>query len=350
MTDTLVLGIESSCDETAAAVVKNGATVLSNVIHSQVDLHSRFRGVVPEIASRSHTTRILPILQCALSEAAVRPEDLTAIAVTNRPGMIGCLLVGIAAAKSLSWLYDLPIIGIDHILAHIHAAFMTRPDLPLPCSSLVASGGHTALYHVRAAGDAERVGATRDDAAGEAFDKGAAILGLTYPGGPSIQAAAAAGDPKAVELPRPLLHKDLDFSFSGVKTALLYHLRGSALERPLPELTQAQVADLAASYQAAIVDCLVTKMRRAIERSGAASLTIGGGVARNERLRQQIATDPVLAQLEQVFPPIELCSDNAAMVAGLGTHLFQAGHVDDLRLDAAATSRRWATASPDNPR
>ena len=345
MTDTLVLGIESSCDETAASVVKNGTEILSNVIHSQIDLHRRYRGVVPEIASRSHTTRILPIIQRALADAAVRPEDLTAVAVTNRPGMIGCLLVGIAAAKSLSWLYRLPIVGVDHIHAHIHAAFMTRPDLPLPCTTLVASGGHSALYHVRAAGEAERVGSTRDDAAGEAFDKGAAILGLSYPGGPSIQAAAETGDPKAIQFPRPLLHKDLDFSFSGVKTALLYHLRGSSLERPLPELTEAQVADLAASYQAAIVDCLVTKMRRAVERRDAASLAIGGGVARNELLRRKIAADPVLAKLEQIFPPMELCSDNAAMVAGLGTHLFQNGHIDDLRLDAAATSRRSAPAS-----
>ncbi len=340
MKDSLVLGIESSCDETAAAVVRNGTEVLINVIHSKTYLHRRFRGVVPEIASRSHTTRILPILKHALAEAAVRPQDLTGIAVTNRPGMIGCLLVGISAAKSLSWLYGLPIVGVDHILAHIHAAFMTSPDLPLPCVSLVASGGHSALYCVRSVGDAERVGATRDDAAGEAFDKGAAILGLSYPGGPSIQAAARSGDPKAIDMPRPLLHKDLDFSFSGVKTALLYHLRGSSLERPLPDLSTAEVADLAASYQAAIVDCLVTKLRRAAERYDAASLTIGGGVARNERLRGMIAADPVLERLEQVFPPMDLCSDNAAMVAGLGTHLLRNGHTDDLYLGAAATARR----------
>ncbi len=340
MTDNLVLGIESSCDETAAAVVRNGTEILSNVVHSQIELHSRFRGVVPEIASRSHTTRVLPILLGALREAEVAPEDLTAIAVTNRPGMIGCLLVGIAAAKSLSWLGGTPLIGVDHILAHIHAGFMTRPDLALPCLSLVASGGHSALYHVRRPGDAERVGSTRDDAAGEAFDKGAAILGLTYPGGPSIQAAAKDGDPEAVKFPRPLLHKSLDFSFSGVKTALLYHLRGSGLTRPMPELSRAEVCDLAASYQAAIVDCLVTKLRRAAEQFGSKALTIGGGVARNELLRERITSDPVLSELEQVFPPMDLCSDNGAMVAGLGAHLFATGQVDDLRLDATATARR----------
>ncbi|MCA8958730.1 MAG: tRNA (adenosine(37)-N6)-threonylcarbamoyltransferase complex transferase subunit TsaD, partial [Planctomycetes bacterium] len=329
-----------SCDETAAAVVRDGTEVLSNIIHSQLLLHQRFGGVVPEIASRSHTQRILGIVQHALREAAVTPEQLTAVAVTNRPGMIGCLLVGATAAKALSWLFDLPLVGVDHVQAHIHAAFMTRPDMPLPAVTLVASGGHTALYLVHAPGRTERIGSTRDDAAGEAFDKGAAILGLTYPGGPAIEAAAIDGDPTAVQLPRPLLHNELDFSFSGVKTALLYHLRGSGLERPMPSLSAAQVADLAASYQAAIVDCLVVKMRRAAERHHAASLAIGGGVARNALLRAAIAADPVLGALELVFPPLAICSDNAAMVAGLGTEQLRRGAVDDLHLPVTATARR----------
>jgi len=338
----LVLGIESSCDETAAAVVRDGDQILSNVIHSQIDLHREYSGVVPEIASRSHTTRVLPIVEAALRDAGVRPEQLDGVAVTNRPGMIGCLLVGMTAAKSLSWLYGTPLLGVNHILAHIHAAFMTTPDLQLPCLSLVASGGHTALYHVTGPGDAERIGTTRDDAAGEAFDKGAAILGLSYPGGPAIEQAARAGDPAAVKLPRPLLHKELDFSFSGVKTALLYHLRGSGLQREMPELTTAEVADLAASYQDAIVDCLVTKLRRAVSQYGSRSLSIGGGVACNTHLRAQIAAQPVLAGLQQVFPPLSLCTDNAAMVAGLGTHALRMGRIDDLGLDAAATSRARA--------
>ena len=337
MTDTLVLGIESSCDETAAAVVRNGTDVRSNVIHSQIELHRRHRGVVPEIASRSHTTRILPVVVAALEEASVRPEDLSAIAVTNRPGMIGCLLVGLAAAKTLSFLYRVPLVGVNHVHAHIHAGFMTKPDLGLPNLALVASGGHTALYHVTAPGAAARIGTTRDDAAGEAFDKGAATLGLTYPGGPSIEAAARAGNPNAVKLPRPLLRESLDFSFSGIKTALLYHLRGSGLSRPMPELTDAEVSDLAASYQHAIVDCLVTKLRRAAEQHVPASLSIGGGVARNTLLRETIAKDPLLRELEQVFPPMALCSDNAAMIAGLGTNLYRQGQVDDLTLEAAAT-------------
>ena len=333
----LVLGIESSCDETAAAVVRDGSEVLSNVIHSQIELHARFRGVVPEIASRSHTDRILSIVEGALDEAGVTAAELTGVAVTNRPGMVGCLLVGMAAAKSLAWLNDLPLVGVDHVHGHIHAAFMIEPNMLLPGLSLVASGGHTALYEVDGPDRVRRISATRDDAAGEAFDKGAAILGLSYPGGPSIQAAARKGDPKAVTMPRPLLHKGLDFSFSGIKTALLYHLRGSGLERPMPELSEAEVADLAASYQASIVDCLTTKLRRAAEEFGSKSLCIGGGVARNEALREAIAADEVLGALQLVFPPLELCSDNAAMIASLGTLRLARGDHDDLRLQAMST-------------
>lgn len=338
----LVLGIESSCDETAAAVVRGGREVLANAIHSQIDLHERFAGVVPEIASRSHTTRILPMVQTALAEAGVGLEDLDAVAVTNRPGMIGCLLVGMTAAKSIAMMQGIPLVGVDHVLGHIHAAFMCEPGLRCPSLSLVASGGHTALYLVEGPGAARRIGTTLDDAAGEAFDKGAAILSLSYPGGPSIQAAARDGDPHAVALPRPLLHKGLDFSFSGIKTALLYHLRGPGLQREMPSLEAAEVADLAASYQQAIVDVLVAKLRRAAAAHGARSLTIGGGVARNELLRSQIEADPQLSALQQIFPPLDLCSDNAAMIAGLGTHLLHQGQRDGLDLDAAATTRARA--------
>ncbi len=338
---TFVLGIESSCDETAAAVVRDGNDVLSNVVHSQAQLHDKYRGVVPEIASRSHTARILPVIQAALRDAGVEAGDLRAVAVTNRPGMVGCLLVGTSAAKAISWLYGLPLIGVDHIQAHIHAAFMTMPSMALPALGLVASGGHTALYLVHGPAEAERIGATRDDAAGEALDKGAALLGLSYPGGPAIQEAARGGNPEAVALPRPLCHRDqgLDFSFSGIKTAMLYHLRGNGLTRPMPRLSPQEARDLAASYQAAVVDCLVTKLRRAVETHGASALSIGGGVARNERLREQIQEDTVLGRLQLVFPPPALCSDNAAMVAGLGTVLLASNQVDDLHLAVAATVR-----------
>ncbi|MEZ5964774.1 MAG: tRNA (adenosine(37)-N6)-threonylcarbamoyltransferase complex transferase subunit TsaD [Planctomycetota bacterium] len=336
---SLVLGIESSCDETAAAVVRGGREVLSNVIASQHELHARFRGVVPEIASRSHVVRILPILRQALAEARLQPRDLDAVAVTHRPGMIGCLLVGLAAAKALCWRFRLPLVGVDHVQAHIHAAFMTSPESPLPLLALVASGGHTAMYRVDGPGHAERLGATRDDAAGEALDKAAALLGLPYPGGPSIQAAAHGGDPASVAFPRALLAPDsLDFSFSGLKTALLVHLQKRGLDqgRTLDPVT---LADVAAAYQAAVVDTLVAKLARAARSCGARSLAIGGGVARNERLRAEIQSHRDLAELAVVLPPPDLCSDNAAMVAGLGAHLWAHGAPSQLDLEAMATTR-----------
>lgn len=337
---TLVLGIESSCDETAAAVVEDGLLVRSNALHSQTLLHERYRGVVPEIASRSHTTRILPIVDTALADAGVHPTELDAIAVTNRPGMVGCLLVGLAAAKTLSWMFGKPLVGVDHVQAHLHAAFMTDPDLPLPSLALVASGGHTAMYRVDGPGATTLLGRTRDDAAGEALDKGAAVLGLPYPGGPSIEKAAVDGDPRSVKLPRSMLDRDsLDFSFSGVKTALLYHLRGPGVTRPMPDLTPAQVADLAASFQQAVIETLVKKLRRAAEREAVKSISIGGGVARNLLLRRLLDEDPVLGGLHRVYPPLDLCSDNGAMIAGLGTHQLRQGQVDGLHLDAQATSR-----------
>lgn len=338
---TLVLGIESSCDETAAAVVRDGRVILSNVVHSQIELHRRYRGVVPEVASRSHTSRIMPVVSAALDDAGVQPSQLDATAVTHRPGMVGCLLVGMAAAKALSWWTGCPLIGVDHIRAHVHAAFMIEPDLPRPCLALVASGGHTAMYLVGDGDAAQRVGRTLDDAAGEALDKAAALLGLPYPGGPSIQTAAASGDERALRLPRSMLGREsLDFSFSGIKTALLYHLRGSGVTRPMPELDSRQIADLAASFQAAIVDVLVAKLRRAAGRHAVRSLSIGGGVARNERLRRSIETDRELSRLHLVFPPPDLCSDNGAMIAGLGTSMWQRGQVADLALQPAATTRR----------
>lgn len=336
---TLVLGIESSCDETAAAVVRGGREILSNVVASQHELHARFRGVVPEIASRSHVQRIVPTLRAAFATAGVEPAQLTGVAVTHRPGMIGCLLVGVAAAKALCWRFGLPLVGVDHVQAHIHAAFMVAPEAPLPMLALVASGGHTAMYRVDAMGESVRLGSTRDDAAGEALDKAAALLGLPYPGGPSIQDAARAGDRTHVSFPRALLGPDsLDFSFSGLKTSLATHLRRAgfdAVQRP----SAATVADIAAAYQAAVVDALVTKLARAAHACGARSLAIGGGVARNQLLRAEIAAHRDLGRLVTVLPPLDLCSDNAAMVAGLGSHLLASGHPSTLDLEALATTR-----------
>ncbi|MGC6488757.1 MAG: tRNA (adenosine(37)-N6)-threonylcarbamoyltransferase complex transferase subunit TsaD [Planctomycetota bacterium] len=341
----LILGIETSCDETAAAVVEDGHLVRSNVIHSQVDLHKRWRGVVPEVASRSHTERILPIVDQAFADAGVGPEDLDAVAVTHRPGMVGCLLVGMAAAKALAWRFDKPLIGVDHVQAHVHTGLLADPQMPLPALCLVASGGHTALYKLSAPGRTERLGTTRDDAAGEALDKGAALLGLPYPGGPSIEAAGADGDRSAHRFPRTLLDRDsLDFSFSGLKTALLYHLEPpGGPQRSAPPDRQ-EVRDLAASYQEAVVDVLVTKLRRAAERDDFRALCIGGGVAKNLRLRERLGADPRLGALQLVLPPLALCADNGAMIAGLGAIQLARGETASLDLDAVATSKTGSKA------
>jgi N6-L-threonylcarbamoyladenine synthase len=342
-----VLGIETSCDETAAAVVEDGHVVRSNVVHSQVELHARWRGVVPEVASRSHTERILPIVARALADAHVTPADLTAIAVTHRPGMVGCLLVGLAAAKALAWRFDKPLLGVDHVQAHVHTGLLADPALPLPSLALVASGGHTALWLLHEPLRTERLGTTRDDAAGEALDKAAALLGLPYPGGPSIEKAAVRGDRAAFDLPRTLLGPDsLDFSFSGLKTALLYTLRPQGSTAPLEPPAGQRLADLAASYQEAVVDVLVTKLRRAHERHQVRSLCIGGGVAKNLRLRERLANDPVLSSVPLVLPDLALCADNGAMIASLGTFALRAGRADPLDLDAVATPQAGGKAKP----
>ena len=341
----LILGIETSCDETAAAVVRDGRVVLSNVVHSQVAMHARWRGVVPEVASRSHTERILPIVEQALQQASIGPADLTAVAVTHRPGMVGCLLVGLAAAKALCWRFDLPLLGVDHVQAHVHTGFLAEPTLPLPALALVASGGHTALYLVTEPGQTERLGTTRDDAAGEALDKGASLLGLPYPGGPSIEAAAAGGDVRAYDLPRTMLGADsLDFSFSGLKTALLYTLRPQGSQQPVQAPDGKVLRNLAASYQEAVVDVLVQKLRRASERFPVRSLCIGGGVARNTRLRERLASDPVLQSLHLVLPAPILCADNGAMIASLGSILLRKGQTAPLDLDAVATPQSGGKA------
>ncbi|MFK7740012.1 MAG: tRNA (adenosine(37)-N6)-threonylcarbamoyltransferase complex transferase subunit TsaD [Planctomycetota bacterium] len=342
-----ILGIESSCDETAASVVEDGRIVLSNVVHSQIALHERFRGVVPEVASRSHTERIVPIVRAALEQAKLGPSDLTAIAVTHRPGMVGCLLVGMAAAKALAWRFDKPLIGVDHVQAHVHTGLLAEPDMPLPALCLVASGGHTALYKLSTPGTSERLGTTRDDAAGEALDKGAALLKLPYPGGPSIERTGMQGNRKAYRLPRTLLERDsLDFSFSGLTTALLYTLQPQGAPPRAEPPSDAERADLCASYQEAIVDVLVTKLRRAAEQHpDVRSLCIGGGVAKNLRLRERIAADARLRELHLTLPPLALCADNGAMIAGLGSILLRRGETTGLELDAMATAATSSKAA-----
>ena len=286
--DALLLAIESSCDETSAAVVDRRLAIRSNIVSSQSELHGRFGGVVPEIASRAHVRRIVPAIDEALSTAGVRLEDLAAIAVTSRPGLVGSLLVGLTAAKTLALALDIPLVDVSHVEAHLFACRMGAGREIFPAIGLVVSGGHTLLYDCASAVDLALIGSTIDDAAGEAFDKGAKLLGLGYPGGPAIERAAQTGDPAAVAFPRPLLTApNLDFSFSGLKTALLYEIGGSSRGRPQPrELTPSRVSDLAASYQEAIVDVLVGKCRLALGRTGRARLLVGGGVAANGLARK----------------------------------------------------------------
>jgi N6-L-threonylcarbamoyladenine synthase len=335
----LVLGIESSCDETAVAVVRGGREILSNEIFSQASLHAKHGGVVPELAGRSHLERILPLVQRALKNAGIEGKDLSGIAVTNRPGLIGCLLVGLSVAKALALSYGIPLIGVDHIQAHIHASFLAKPDLKPPLVVLVASGGHTSLFLVKDKGQGILLGKTRDDAAGEALDKAAAMLGLGYPGGPAIEKAAKGGNPRALDLPRGTLDKkQLDLSFSGLKTSLLYHLRGPGIQRPLPKLSEQEQRDLAASFQEAVMDTLSKKLERAAFLYPEAALSIGGGVAANTRLREKIAESRILNGRQLAFPPHNLCGDNGAMIAGLGHLLLSQGQTSGLDLEARARS------------
>lgn len=344
---TLVLGIESSCDETAASVVRverGSARVLSNAVASQHELHAEFGGVVPEIASRAHVERLLPTLRRALADAAVPLSDVDAVAVGHRPGLIGALLVGVASAKSLAWTLGVPVVGVDHVAAHLVAGDLDRDRAPArardwPALGLVVSGGHTALYWMESPLAVRVLGSTIDDAVGEAFDKAAVMLGLGHPGGPAIDALAAAGDDRAADLPVSRLGPDsLDFSFSGLKTALLYTVRGKpgpdasgprGYRRDWTDLTRQERADLAASFQRAAVAAVTLKIRRAVEgiraRGAApARLVVGGGVSANSRLRAELARLARELELGLVLPPVAYCVDNAAMIAALG----------GLRLDA----------------
>ena len=333
-----VLGIETSCDETAAAVVADGRQVLASRVSSQVARHRKFGGVVPEIASRAHLQAILPVVEETLAAADIGPEQLDAIAVTVRPGLIGSLLVGVSFAKGLALVWGCPLVAVDHLLAHIYACFFTHPQLVPPLVALVASGGHTSLYVVEQRTRTRLLGATTDDAAGEAFDKVASILGLGYPGGPAIERAARGVEPTAVSFPRTLLGEDsLDFSFSGVKTAVLYHCFGQDASqmgrRRIPEEEGAQVA---AAFQEAVVDVLVEKCRRALAQTGLHRVAVSGGVAANGWLRERLGAAAEEEGWEVFFPPAELCTDNAVMVAALGAELLAAGEVAPLTVDAGS--------------
>ncbi len=352
----LILGIETSCDETAAAVVRDGREILSSAVASQIEIHRRYGGVFPEIASRQHILAIVPVLEEAMQTARVQWDDLDAVAVTHGPGLPGSLLVGVNAAKGLAYARGLPLIGVNHLEAHIHANWLKRdgervPAYSFPLLCLIVSGGHTALVLMRGHGRYELLGQTLDDAAGEAFDKVGRLLGLDYPGGPAIQAAAHEGNPTAFDLPRAKLRDTYDFSFSGLKTAVLLlvqkyeggnpnkaskeRMRGKIrrmprMVRPLP------VADIAASFQLAVVDALVEKTRQAAQDFDVKHVLLSGGVAANRLLREQMKTR---LDLPVYFPSLPLCVDNAAMVAGCAFYQWERGKCADWDLDVLPNLR-----------
>lgn len=327
---TVVLGIETSCDETAAALVMGGHDVLSSVVSSQVDLHAAYGGVVPEIASRAHLELLNPVVARAVVEAGIDEQRIDAVAVTSGPGLIGALLVGVAAAKAFALAWDVPFVAVNHHEAHLYAAFLEDPDLEFPVVVLLVSGGHTMLIEMRDHGRYRLLGRTIDDAAGEAFDKVARYLGLGYPGGPAIDRTAAAGDAEAIAFPRAMLREGYDFSFSGLKTAVVNHVRA------YPGVSN---ADVAASFQEAVVDVLVTKTMRAAEEVGARRIVLAGGVAANTVLRARIAEQAAAAGTRAVLPSRAMCTDNAAMIAAAGWYRLRAGGPSPLDLGASPNLR-----------
>ncbi len=359
---SLILGLETSCDETAAAVVAEGRSVRSSVVASQHDLHAEYGGVVPEIASRAHLERLLPVVESALREARVTPRELDAIAVGNRPGLVGSLIVGVSAAKALAWALGKPLIGVDHVQAHLYAAVMGSEErgsgigveTPYPALGLVVSGGHTSMYVVESPLNLTLLGRTIDDAVGEAYDKAAVILGLPYPGGPNLDTAAQraqAPDPE-VKLPRSMLGEaSLDFSFSGLKTALLYAVRGfpvgrgsaARFERSSEDLTPQRRDALARAFQEAAVATLITKLGRGLHHMSqqgapAQALLIGGGVSANSLLRRRASELGRERGVAVLLPEFSLCVDNAAMIAGLAHQRLLAGQCDELSLPVIATT------------
>jgi N6-L-threonylcarbamoyladenine synthase len=345
----MILGLESTCDETAAAIVESGRTVLSNIVASQSHIHAKYRGVVPEIASRAHIENILPVLRESLHQARLTLNQIDAISVAHRPGLIGSLLIGVTAAKTLAWSLAKPLIGVDHVHAHLYSAMLNsnlNPEPPavtpqFPALGLVISGGHTALYAMGSFSDVQLIGSTIDDAVGEAYDKVSAILGLGYPGGPIIDKLAATGDANSIRFPRTLLKSDsLDFSFSGLKTAVLYHVRGvptkhQQIKNTPTNLTQNEIVNIAAGFQQACIDVITTKLKRAAKKIKARSVLIGGGVSANSGLRAALKNFP----LPVLFPPLQYCTDNAAMSAALAHLFYEQKNFSPLSLDAIPHSQ-----------
>jgi len=337
-----ILGIETSCDETAAAVVADGRIVKSSVIASQTTLHEKYGGVVPEIASRAHIEKIYPVIADAVEQAGITKNDIDAVAVANQPGLAVALVVGVTAAKTLSFAWEKPLIAINHLHAHMQSALLAEQNLQLPAVALIVSGGHTSLYDCHSPLEPKLLGSTIDDAAGEAFDKVAAILKLPYPGGPAIENVAENGNPDAIDLPRSMLGPhSLDFSFSGIKTAVLYYCRGQDMkgENKVDSMIPRQIADIAASFQAAVIDVLVKKTLRAAQKIAAKTVLLGGGVAANTLLRSRLqqACDKAHPPKKLLIAPKQYCTDNAVMVASLAYYKFEAGLFADLTLEPKAT-------------
>lgn len=339
-----VLGVETSCDETAAAVVEVGGTVLADVVHSQVALHAPYGGVVPELASRDHARAVVPVMREALARAGVSLAEIGGIAVTCRPGLSGALLVGMQAAKGLAWATGKPLVGVDHLVGHLLAVFLRRPDDPAPVKpsypfvGLLVSGGHTALYRVEGPRleQIRELGATRDDAAGEAFDKVAKLLGLGYPGGPAVDRLAASGDPARARaiIPAPMAHKgSLEFSFSGIKSAIARHVAS----RPA-KLTAEEVRDLCAAFQTTVIDLLVQKALSAARAEKIDRVVVAGGVAANRGLRARMTEEGTRRGVEVLIPPLASCTDNAAMIAYAGALRLAEGERDDLDLAPATVT------------
>jgi N6-L-threonylcarbamoyladenine synthase len=325
----LTLGIETSCDETAAAVLENGQSIRSNIVYSQIKDHMPYGGVVPEIASRQHLRKITPVVSAALDEARCTLADIGLVAVTNRPGLIGSLLVGTSFAKAAAYATKKPIIGVNHIEAHFFACLLQYPDLPFPCIGLIVSGGHTHIFHCPAPGEFIRIGQTQDDAAGEAYDKVAKMLDLGYPGGPLVDKLAKDGDPARFRFPRALLKEEnFDFSFSGLKTAVLV-----VLNKMSPDERAARVADICAGFQAAMVEVLVEKTLRAVKAYKVAGAMVAGGVACNSRLKVHFFKRGAEEGIRVFIPSPAFCTDNAAMVAACGYQLFQSGKKDTMDMD-----------------
>jgi N6-L-threonylcarbamoyladenine synthase len=331
-----ILAIETSCDETAAAVVEDGRQMLSSVVSSQIELHSPYGGVVPELASRHHVENIVPVVRAALEEAKLEISEIDAVAVTQGPGLVGSLLVGVQVAKGLAFAQGKPLVPVHHLAGHIEAPFLSEGDIPLPALALVVSGGHTSLFEVPAPGEYRLLGRTRDDAAGEAFDKVAKLLGLGYPGGPIVDRLAREGNDAAIEFKVPKMSDGRpDYSFSGIKTAVLYHVRREGIA-PVADPTQVstEVKDLLASFQRAVVTALLRGLARVARERRPRSLLLTGGVAANSLLRQEARKTADALGLPLVVPPLELTTDNAAMIGAAGFVAFQKGVRGGLDLNA----------------